>query len=362
MDEPQPRSRRRQILQGALSLLIVVAIFFFVLPKVADFSEVWAHIKAMSWLEVAVLGSLAVWNLLTYSFVWMAALPGLTFAQAGVASQSSTAVANTIPGGSYLAIGLTYAMFHSWGFRRSIVWLALVVTGLWNNFAKLALPVLALVFLAVQGQASGGRIVVAALGTLVLVVAVAGLAFALHSEAIAARVGNGAARLATPFFRLIRKPAPTGWDIALVRFREKTIGLVRTRWKVLTLATLVSHLSLYLVLLACLRAIGVSEDEVGWAEVLAVFAFTRIVTAIPLTPGGVGVVELALTAGLVAAGGNEEEVVAAVLVDRFLTYVLPIPVGVVCYVVWRRNRRWRKEPVPSPVEPREPVGPLGVPA
>ncbi|MGH9277885.1 MAG: hypothetical protein ACRD12_07235 [Acidimicrobiales bacterium] len=46
---------------------------------------------------------------------------------------------------------------------------------------------------------------------------------------------------------------------------------------------------------------------------LAVFAFARLVTAIPLTPGGVGVMELALIGGLVTAGGERAAVVAAVL-------------------------------------------------
>jgi uncharacterized protein (TIRG00374 family) len=275
--------------------------------------------------------------------------------QAGVASEASTAVANTIPGGSYIAIGLTYSMFHSWGFRRSIVTLSLLVTGLWNNFAKLALPVLALIFLAFTGQATGGRLAVAALGIVALVVAVTVLAMALRSEASAARIGEAAERAAALPFRLVRRPPPSGWDIAVMRFREKTIGLVRTRWHWLTLATIVSHLSLYLVLLACLRAIGVSEKEVGWAEVLAAFAFTRIVTAIPLTPGGLGVVELALTGGLVAAGGNREEVVAAVLVYRFLTYLLPIPLGVLCYVFWRTNKSWRREQQTSPAAVDEPA-------
>lgn len=58
----------------------------------------------------------------------------------------------------------------------------------------------------------------------------------------------------------------------------------------LTLATLVSHLSLFLVLLLALRHIGVSNREVSWAEALAVFAFARLVTAIPITPGGIGIV------------------------------------------------------------------------
>ena len=131
-----------------------------------------------------------------------------------------------------------------------------------------------------------------------------------------------------------------GWDIALVNFRARVVDLVRRRWQALTVATLVQHLSLYAVLLISLRQIGVSDDEVGWAEVLAVLSFARLLTAIPITPGGIGVIELALIAGLSGAGGDHAQVVGAVLVFRVLTFVLPIPIGFVMYLFWRRNRSW----------------------
>ena len=125
--------------------------------------------------------------------------------------------------------------------------------------------------------------------------------------------------------------------MATTRFRTKTVGLLRTRWLSLTMAILVSHLSLFVVLLLALRATGVSEGAVGWAEVLAVFAFVRLLSAVPLTPGGLGVVELALTAGLVSAGGDRAEVVAAILVYRGLTYLMPVPFGALTYLAWRRT-------------------------
>ena len=92
------------------------------------------------------------------------------------------------------------------------------------------------------------------------------------------------------------------------------------------------------MLLVALRQVGVSEAEVSWAEVLAVFAFARLATAIPFTPGGAGVVEAVLIGGLVAAGGEADQVTAAVLVYRALTWALPILVGIVCYLWWRRRR------------------------
>ena len=341
------KSTRRRVLQSLFSLALVIAIFVFVLPQVADISGVWDNIRAMTWLEITTIVIVALWNLASYWFVWVACMPGLSVPQAAISSQASTAVANTVPGGSYIAVGLTYTMFHSWGFRRSIITLALLVSGIVNNFAKLALPVIALVGLALQGNATAGRVTAGLLGIAALVAAVVVFTLALRTEQSAARLGNAAARVASFFTRLVRRPPATGWDIAVTRFREKTIGLLRVRWPAITLATLVSHLSLYLVLLITLRHIGVSEDDVNWAEVLAAFAFARLVTAIPLTPGGLGVVELALTSALVAGGGNREQVVAAVLVYRALTYVLPIPIGAACYLAWPRLTRWKREPRPA---------------
>jgi uncharacterized protein (TIRG00374 family) len=79
-----------------------------------------------------------------------------------------------------------------------------------------------------------------------------------------------------------------------------------------------------------------------------VFAFARLLTAVPFTPGGLGVVELALITGLATAGGPRALVAAAVLVFRTLSYVLPIPVGVGTYLFWRHNRSWRREPGTAP--------------
>jgi uncharacterized protein (TIRG00374 family) len=97
------------------------------------------------------------------------------------------------------------------------------------------------------------------------------------------------------------------------------------------------------VLLITLRHVGVSQDEVSWIRVLAAFAFVRLISALPVTPGGVGVVELgyaaALTIGLDET--TRAQVVAAILVFRAITYALPIPLGAGAYVIWRRNQSWR---------------------
>jgi len=91
--EGRSRSRLRQIVKGVLSAVLVAAIFYFLFRKI-DFAEVWTEIRSLTWLEVGTLLILAVWNLLTYAFVWMSVtVPRLSFGRAMVMTQSTTAVA-----------------------------------------------------------------------------------------------------------------------------------------------------------------------------------------------------------------------------------------------------------------------------
>ena len=334
----RPDGVTRRLLRVLLPLAVVAVVFVVVLPRVADLSEVLEQVRAMTGLELASLLLLGVWNLASYALVYQAALPGLPVGRALLVTEASTAVANTVPAGAGFGIGVTWAMLASWGFRRPEITLLVLVTGVWNIFVKLALPVAALALVALGGGTTTGSVAAAAAGVASLAGAVAALAVLLRSEAGARRIGAGAARVVSGLRRTVRLRPVTGWDEAAVDFRSSTTGLLRERWVPLTIATLVSHLSLFGVLLLSLRHVGVSEDEVSWAAALAGFAFVRLVSALPITPGGLGVVELGLTAALVAAGGEREPVLAAVLVYRAITYLLPIPAGGLSLLLWRRRR------------------------
>ena len=129
------------------------------------------------------------------------------------------------------------------------------------------------------------------------------------------------------------------WDgEAFVRFRARTNSLLRRRWHVLTLATLAGHLTVFGVLLVSLRVLGVSGDEVSAVEAFAAWSLVRLLGSIPITPGGLGVVELGLTTALVGFGGDQVDVVAAVLVYRVLTMVPTLLIGLLAGATWKRYR------------------------
>ena len=341
MSNSQPRrepDRRRQGVRIAISLVVVAAVFVGVLPRVADLSEVRRTVGAMTAFEVGTALAVAGWNLWSYWLVQVSSLPGLRVGQAAVVTQSATSLANTVPAGAAVGIGVVYRMYTSWGFSRSAVTLSLLVSGMWNNLAKVGMPVIALALLALQGGASTALVLASLAGVAVLVVTLAVFTLALRSDRFARRVGASAEGVVSHLRRVFRRGPVSGWAESAAGFRTETIDLLRKRWLGLTASTVISHLSLFGVLLVALRHVGISESEVSGAEVLGAFAFVRLISALPVTPGGLGVVELGLTAALVVAGGDEEAVVAGVLVYRALTYLLPIPLGGLTYLWWRRRR------------------------
>jgi uncharacterized membrane protein YbhN (UPF0104 family) len=338
------RHRVWKVVQYVAFPAIAIGVFVGILPRIADLGRVWDIVTGMSAGEVAVLVLLAIWNLVTYWPMLVAAMPGLTLGQAAVVCQTSTTVAMTVPAGGALAVGVAYGMYASWGFSVTQVALSAMATFVANMSFKLLLPAVSLAALAATGDATGDGLPAALAGLAVFATAFVLLALALRSESFARRAGNGAARIVGWLFRLIGRPPVEGWGSSAVRFRGRVVGLLRARGWFLTAAELVSQLSVYLVLLASVRFTGTPDSVVSWSEVLAVFAFVRLVTAMPIIPGNVGLAELGYIGGLVLAGGSRPEVVAAVLVFRFLTFFAQIPIGGVTYLIWLRNKRWRRPP------------------
>jgi putative heme transporter len=361
------RKRVIRVAQVLISLVIVVGIFAFAIPKIANYGDVWRSVRSMTWLEITTLIAVSVLNILTYWPMMVASMPGLTLGQAAVNNQSSTSIANTLPGGGFIATGVSYTMYRSWGFTNTEIGLTTIVTGIWNSFIKLGMPILALLALVITGRTNAALIVPTVIGIGVLLIAIGLFAGMLWKVDMARAIGGGLGKAATFVRKWFHKPE-VHWGNAAASFRKQTIGLVSKRWIPLTLSALASHIALYLVLLLALRHVGVSEQEISWAQVLGVFAFVRLISLFPLTPGGVGLVELGYIGGLYVAGKAhadvpldvfKAQVTAAVLVFRTLTFVLQIPLGALTYVIWQRKKSWRK-PVPhEAAEPAVAAAPVG---
>lgn len=338
-DEPPARRSRRGRWLAALGALFAVATFAYLLPKIADYRDVWDVLQTLSWQWALALAAATVLNLVTFAPPWQIALPGLSFLSAFLMTQVSTALAIVLPGGAAAGIAGSYGILRRWHFTRAEIGRAVTLVSLWNQFANLSYPVIAVFALAVTGGSSALLATAAFVGAAVLGVAVAALVAVLVNERMAGDIGDLAARLANWVGGKFRRP-PVTWDgRSFDRFRDEAVELLRRRWHVLTLATYVGSLSVFLVLLVSLRAMGVPGTEVSVVEAFAAWALARLLGTIPLTPGGIGVVELSLTGALVGFGGSNAEVVAAVLVYRFLTIAPTIVLGLAATPALKRRTR-----------------------
>jgi uncharacterized membrane protein YbhN (UPF0104 family) len=345
----------RKILRIAVTVALIGATFGFALPRLASYSSVWASIEAMTWGQVLLLAAAAAASMLTGWIAICAVLPSIGLRQAAVVNLGSSAVANTLPAGGALAMGVSWAMLSSWDVSAADYALYTLVSGIWNVFARLSLPAAAVLILATDSRPSGGLVASAGAGLILLVAAAAGFGLLLRSESIARRADRGLQRVAARCWRLARRRTAVRLSGSVISFRDRAAGLLRARGWRITAATVATNLALWLVLLACLRGTGLSQAQVSWQTSLAAFAFVRLLTVLPVTPGGLGVTELGLV-GILAHGASHPvtvQVIAAVLLFRALTYLLPIPLGAVAALAWRH--------VPALVGARPAEAPPGAP-
>jgi uncharacterized membrane protein YbhN (UPF0104 family) len=329
------QARRRRLLRRAAGLAIVTAAFVVVLPQLADYGDVWGEVKRLDASSLLLFACVTLLNLATFAPPWMLALPGLGVRRAFVVTQASTASTYVAPGGAAVGIATSFLMLRGWGFGRAAIGTAVALTSTWNQLALLAFPALAFGLLTVTGghdpllQTFG----VVGLGVFVAVVTV--FAFALASEGVARRTGALARRCAGVAARVLRR-GDAGWTAeSVVGFRNRTIQLLRRRGLALTLATVAGQLTVFIVLLASLRELGVPAVQVSATEAFAAWSIIRLIGSLPLTPGGIGIVEVGLTTSLIGFGGEETAVVAAVLVYRSLTVIPTLALGLLAGATWR---------------------------
>jgi uncharacterized protein (TIRG00374 family) len=136
-------------------------------------------------------------------------------------------------------------------------------------------------------------------------------------------------------FPAVRQRARALWQAFIERGLPRVLDAVQDPRRLLMglggnlLLTFSYGLSLY----AAVSSVG---GEIPLAAAVLVFISGNAVGNIVPTPGGLGAVETALTAGLTASGVPSGIAVSAVLVFRLITFWLPIPFG---YATWMQMQR-----------------------
>jgi uncharacterized membrane protein YbhN (UPF0104 family) len=342
----RPRSTGRRILSGLLSYGVVALALWFLFTQMSSADD-WT--SALALITGAMLAAACVLGVVNLATNWppiVVALPGLRLREAGVTNTASAALSNTVPEGGAVATGLNYAMLRSWGFSLGDITSEVLVTGTWSQLTKYVLLTIGLVAVVLQGWAPDGTGWWAlALGAAVAIALVL-LALILRSERFAARLGAWCDSLAARVRRRIRRTPDPGLTEGLPLFRTRMVGLLRLCWGRLTVTMLVSQLTVVLVLGACVRMQGLDESTVSWAVILVAWGLVTFASLLIPTPGGLGVAEVVLV-GVLGYGlpaSDQPAVLAAVVLYRIATFLVPIPIGLCTYLYWRRSTAWRRPP------------------
>jgi uncharacterized membrane protein YbhN (UPF0104 family) len=337
------RRTRRTItsaLTGALTIALVA-----LLPGAVGTS--WATVGVLlgrlSLPGIALLAVVWIAGLWAHSFVLAASLPGLTKRRGLTLSLTGSAVANVLPLGGAVGTGLNFAMTRRWGFSPAAFGGFLAATTLINVVAKLGVVAVALALTPIANTATALPVGRTSLLLVPVVAALAAVGWFLTSEAAASRAGRGLDRA----IGVIRKR--TQLERTLPALRKSVLGVFRGGWRPMT-GGMLTYLLLQLTLLwLCFQLLGTS---LSLPVLITGLAVERLLTLIPITPGGAGVVEVGTTAALVAMGGDPAAVTAGMVLFRGFTYLLEIPVGGVTLGLWllanrtnRTNRTDRKQAV-----------------
>jgi uncharacterized membrane protein YbhN (UPF0104 family) len=194
-----------------------------------------------------------------------------------------------------------------------------IAVGLVDSVAGFVVQVLLLLVIWLAGLAS-------------LQISTSGLSIDISSQLIVAVVILVVVGVAVAVFvpRVRRVIAP--------RLAEagEAIRVLRTPTKVFELfaGNLVAQVILAVVLGICLRAFG---QHASLAELILVNTLASLLAGVLPIPGGIGVMEAAISGGLVAVGIPESAAVATAIAFRLVTFYLPPIWGVVAMRILRRR-------------------------
>jgi uncharacterized membrane protein YbhN (UPF0104 family) len=338
------RHSRRAVLRFALGVALAAAVFAEIVPRIASYGDVAHRLATVSGPWIAALAAGSLLDIVTTALPWQAVLPQLSFLAALAFTQASTALTTVLPGGAPLGMALSFGFLRRLRIDRGAAAFAVAVTGIWSQVMILIYPLVGAILVFATGELSTSTAVIAgasaAGGALIIGLAVA----ALRSAGAAQWLGDFAARVADRVARTLRRNPP-GWSgEALVRLRAERLVLLRRRWPRLTAATLANQLTAYLVFELSLRAVGISLADVRPSEAFLAWAIGRVISSLPLTPGGIGVVELGMIGTLVGFGASNAHVVAAVLLYRGVIVVPTLVIGLLALPALRRLAAEPAEP------------------
>jgi uncharacterized protein (TIRG00374 family) len=315
-----------------LALAVTALALYGVAPAVVEVLGGWRDLDSVSpawWIAVLgtqVAGWWCLWALQRLALHSRETFPVAT------SQLASGALGRVVPGGAAAAGALQYRMLWQAGLPRTSVATGLTAGSLLLLVALAGLPLLAIPALVAGRRIPDGLLEAGALALVIFAFLFALGALLMVSDRAVRWLGEAI----TTVMRRVRPRTPPPEGLADRLLRER--GLVRRtlgrHWPAALAAAEGRWLLDFLTLLAALAAVG-AHPRMTLA--LLAYCAAQLLAQVPITPGGLGVVEAGLTGTLALAGVPAGAAALATLAYRLASYWLALPAGAVAWFLHRRR-------------------------
>jgi uncharacterized protein (TIRG00374 family) len=320
------------IARRAAALAVTALVLYGVAPAIGEVLGAWPQVADLKpwWLAIMLVAEAAscwcLWELQALSI-------GTHDTTAVATSQlAGGALGRVIPGGAATAAATQYNMLNASDVPRGAIATGLAAATVLQIAGLCVLPALALpaIVFGLRVPETLLETAILGLGLFVAMLAV-GLGVARSDKSLrwVGRVAVGVSgRL--PGDRAL---APSFPDRLVVQ-RDEVAERLGDRLLYACGAAVGRWLFDLLALVTAIIAVGAQPR---FSLVLLAYVAAQLLAQIPVTPGGIGVVEAGLTATLALAGVHGGDAAVATLAYRLVSYWLMLPAGLVAWVVHRRR-------------------------
>src|SRR5271165_1251766 len=330
-ESPSHRSAKTVVWHIVAIGISGVAIYV-VLPTLTETISAWPRLSTLSpgWLAGAFVAEIlsfactfALQRIVLRTKEWFAVV---------TAGLAGNAVTNLLPGGDAAGASLQFEMLATAGIDPDAAAGGLTASSLLNIGGLLALPIFTLPVVLGGSAVRPGLVHTALVGLVAFVLYVILGILLLATDKPLAFIGRIIERV---WNRIAgRRKKLTGLEARLLDQRNAIRTALGKKWRQAVLLVGGRLGFDYLCLLCVLRAVGSSARP---SLVLLAYATANVLALIPITPGGLGIVEASLSGMLVLAGVRPQSAIVATLGYRLANYWLPLPAGAIAFFAFRRR-------------------------
>ncbi|MFL5767160.1 MAG: YbhN family protein [Actinomycetota bacterium] len=342
MSTPPPassgKSRWRILRRVGFTLALFLIVEYLVLPQIAGARKSLSLLSDAQLAPIVAGVILEVASILAYAMLTRSLLPHgqrPSLWRLLRIQLSTLAVSHVVPGGSAAGAGLSFRLLEKEGVDGPAAGFALALQSIGS---AVVLNVLLWIGLVVSIPLRGFNPLygTAAIVGIVLIGGFFGLVLLLtRGEARSAKVLRAVARH-VPFVQeeSVHRAVHRGADQLRTLTSDRMLLLTAVGWAGANWLLDAGSLWLFLA------AFG---ERVPADALFVAYGLANVLAAIPITPGGLGVVEAVMTSTLVGFGTPRGVAVLGVIGYRLVNFWLPIPVGALSYVSIKARSAARKE-------------------